>query len=175
MSSVVISQSSLAISTFDVLIFYFEISWYDIVNVDVLECGISVILKQYQYLITSLPPPSGIACPPAEKSLLLWITLIAGESEQSRPHTGPNLSALNSAREGNYLFVLWRWVGRNQIVGNGDFLSGSRPSGPRVPIVIVGVCPSPSGDLCSFSRVIPLLISALNCSVRVPFSDANLH
>ena len=44
------------------------------------------------------------------------------------------------------------------------FLPGSRPRGPLVPIVIVSVCPSPSGDLCSFSRVIPLLISALNCS-----------
>ena len=49
------------------------------------------------------------------------------------------------------------------------FFPGSRPSGPRVPIVIVSVCPSPSGDLCSFSRVIPLLISALNCSSSSSF------
>ena len=41
---------------------------------------------------------------------------------------------------------------------------GFNPNGPLVPIVIVSVCPSPSGDLCSFSNVIPGLTSALYCS-----------
>ena len=49
---------------------------------------------------------------------------------------------------------------------------GFNPTGALVPIVIVNVCPSPSGERCSFSKVIPEEISALYCSslISVPLT-----
>ena len=46
-------------------------------------------------------------------------------------------------------------------------LPGFRPTGALVPIVIVSVCPSPSGERCSFSKVIPVEISALYWSLLI--------
>ena len=40
-------------------------------------------------------------------------------------------------------------------------LPGTRPTGAFIPMVIVSVCPTPSGERCSFSKVIPADTSAL--------------
>ena len=51
-------------------------------------------------------------------------------------------------------------------------LPGTRPTGPFIPIVIVNVWPSPSGERCSFSKVIPVETSALywSSSISFPFT-----
>ena len=110
-------------------------------------------------------PPSGIACLPAEKSLRWWITLREGGLLQSLEQTGPNLSALNSVRSGATTILL-SGDGSGAIKSYSIEISSPEvnPSGPLVPIVRVRVCPSPSGDRCSFSSVIPALTSALYCS-----------
>ena len=84
---------------------------------------------------------------------------------QSLEHTGPNLSALNSVRSGATTFLL-SGDGSGAIKSYSIEMSSPevKPRGPLVPIVRVRVCPSPSGERCSFSSVIPELTSALNCS-----------
>ena len=85
--------------------------------------------------------------------------------------TGPYRSALNSVRAGALT------VRPSCSVGPGAtnsysmlmFLPGFSPTGPRAPTVIVSVKPSPSGERLFFSSVMPLLISALICSVSISF------
>ena len=48
-------------------------------------------------------------------------------------------------------------------------LPGLRPIGPFVPTVRVIVCPSPSGERCSFSRVIPAESSPFHWSTGNSF------
>ena len=79
-----------------------------------------------------------------------------GASGASRKQTGPNCSELNWKRAG---------ASTRSFAGDGSgalslyeisrVLPGFKPIGPLVPTVRVMVWPSPSGERCSFSRVMP--------------------
>ena len=85
--------------------------------------------------------------------------------------TGPYRSALNSVRAGALTMRPSCSVGPGATNSYSMlmFLPGFSPTGPRAPTVIVSVKPSPSGERLFFSSVMPLLISALICSVSISF------